>query len=206
MPHMSAGLERAIGAQEPLRLEVDGLACRRGGRLVFEGLRLACAPGGAILVRGPNGAGKSSLLRILAGLLAPADGRLSNPFTTAYLGHDNALKPAIRLEQELGFWARLDGCGSGAVAEALARFELAGLAELPVRLLSAGQKRRAALARLWMQGAALWLLDEPTVGLAASAVERLAATMTEHRAAGGLVIAATHVPLRLEHAEELKLG
>lgn len=127
------------------RLDATGLACMRGGRLIFEDVGLQVAPGGALLVRGANGAGKSSLLRLLAGLLRPVAGRLSNPFRTAYLGHDNVLKLDRTLGDELRFWARLDGA-AGRVDEALARFDLAPLADLPTRVLSSGQKRRGIVA------------------------------------------------------------
>ncbi len=186
------------------RLDSTGLACMRGGRLIFEDVALQVTRGGALLVRGPNGAGKSSLLRLLAGLLPPAAGRLSNPFRTAYLGHDNVLKLDRTLGDELRFWARLDGA-AGRVDEALARFDLAPLADLPTRVLSSGQKRRAALARTWASGAELWLLDEPSVGLDMASIDRLAAACADHRAQGGLIVAATHVPLGIDDADVLML-
>ena len=187
------------------QLEAIDLACVRGGRLIFDDLAFRVAPGGALLVRGPNGAGKSSLLRLLAGLLRPAAGQLHNPFRTAYLGHDNALKPDRTLAQELRFWARLDGAGER-WHEALDRFDLVPLVDLPTRVLSSGQKRRAALARTWASGAELWLLDEPSVGLDAASIDRLAAACADHRAAGGLIVAATHVPMGIDDAELLHLN
>lgn len=186
-------------------LDAIDLACARGGRLIFDGVALRLPRGGALLVQGPNGAGKSSLLRVLAGLLRPVAGTLHNPFGTAYLGHDNALKADRSLAQELRFWARLDEAGDR-WRTALDRFDLAPLAELPTRLLSSGQKRRAALARTWASGADLWLLDEPSVGLDSASLDRLAAACAEHRAAGGLIVAATHVPLGLDDAAVLSLG
>jgi heme exporter protein A len=197
---------RSIGGvtMEGGQLEGRGLACVRGGRLIFDGLDVRVAPGGALLVRGPNGAGKSSLLRLLAGLLRPAAGTLVNPFGTAYLGHDNALKPDRTLGQELRFWARLDGA-EARWREALDRFDLAPLVDLPTRVLSSGQKRRAALARTWASGAKLWLLDEPSVGLDAASIDRLAAACAAHRATGGLVVAATHVPMGIEDGEVLTI-
>lgn len=185
-------------------LDATDLACARGGRLIFDGVALRLSRGDALLVQGPNGAGKSSLLRVLAGLLRPVAGTLHNPFRTAYLGHDNALKSDRSLAQELRFWARLDDAGDRWRA-ALDRFDLAPLAELPTRLLSSGQKRRAALARTWASGAELWLLDEPSVGLDTASLDRLAAACAEHRAAGGLIVAATHVPLGLDDAAVLTL-
>lgn len=186
------------------QLEASGLACVRGGRLIFDGIDVRLARGGALLVRGPNGAGKSSLLRLLAGLLRPAAGRLHNPFRTAYLGHDNALKPERSLAQELRFWARLDDAGDR-WRDALDRFDLAALAELPTRILSSGQKRRAALARTWASGAELWLLDEPSVGLDAASIDRLSVACAEHRASGGLIVAATHVPMGIDDVDVLTL-
>jgi heme exporter protein A len=186
------------------RLTASDLACVRGGRAIFDGVDLELQPGGALLVRGPNGAGKSSLLRLIAGLLPPAAGRLSNPFRTAYLGHDNALKPDRTLRQELRFWTRIDRTAAH-LDEALGRFDLLALADLPVRVLSSGQKRRAALARTWASGAELWLLDEPSVGLDAGSIERLGEACAAHRAAGGLIVAATHVPVGIDDAEVLTL-
>ncbi|MFC3711775.1 heme ABC exporter ATP-binding protein CcmA [Sphingoaurantiacus capsulatus] len=185
-------------------LEATDLACVRGGRLIFDALDLRVAPGEALLVQGANGAGKSSLLRLLAGLLRPAAGRIANPFRTAYLGHDNALKGDRTLAQELRFWAAVDEAGDR-WREALDRFDLVPLADLPTRLLSSGQKRRAALARTWASGAELWLLDEPSVGLDAPSVDRLAAACAAHRAGGGLIVAATHVPLGLQDARVLTM-
>ncbi len=185
-------------------LQAIDLACVRGGRLIFDSLDLSVAPGEALLVQGANGAGKSSLLRLLAGLLRPAAGRIANPFRTAYLGHDNALKGDRSLVQELRFWAAVDDAGDRWRA-ALDRFDLEPLADLPTRLLSSGQKRRAALARTWASGAELWLLDEPSVGLDAASVDRLAAACAAHRAGGGLIVAATHVPLGLQDARVLTM-
>ena len=185
-------------------LIADELHCARGGRLVLQGVSFRVAPGGALLVRGPNGAGKSTLLRLVAGLLRLEGGVITNPFGTAFLGHDNALKSDRTLASELRFWAGLDG-QIGTVDAALDRFDLTALADLPVRILSSGQKRRAALARTYASGAPLWLLDEPSVGLDAANVDRLAGAMRDHWAGGGLVIATSHVPIGLEDAAELLL-
>lgn len=190
----------------PPRLVAEGLACERGGRRVFAGVDFAIDPGGALQVEGRNGAGKSSLLRVLAGLLPPADGRLANPFRTAFAGHDVALKPGMRLADELAHWARLDAAAPGAVGAALAAFDLVELAGLPVAVLSSGQKRRAALARVAASGAPLWLLDEPGVGLDTASMALLAAAMAQHRAGGGLVVAATHGDIGLDAPARLVLG
>ncbi len=190
----------------PPLLHVDNLACDRGGREVFEGVSFTLLPGEAMQVEGRNGAGKSSLLRLLAGLLEPAAGRIDNPFDVAWVGHEVALKPGMTLAAELGYWARLDGATARAVASAIARFDLDALANLPCGILSSGQRRRAALARASLSGAALWLLDEPSVGLDAASRGRLADVFAEHRAGGGLVIAATHEPIGLVAPRTLRLG
>lgn len=194
-------------------LHAENLACLRGERVVFAGLSFALAPGEALLLTGANGAGKSTLLRLLAGLLRAAEGRVlwngaDEAAPLRYLGHADALKPAFTAAENLGFAARLAGVAAGRVAAALAALDLAPLASLPVRVLSSGQKRRLALARLALDapGAVpLWLLDEPTTGLDAMSIERLGALFAAHRAAGGMVIAATHLPLPLDAARELRL-
>lgn len=195
-------------------LEGQDLACWRGERAVFAGLSFTLAPGGALLLTGPNGAGKSSLLRVLAGLIPAAEGRLlwqgedaladrvAHARRLRYLGHGDALKPSLTARENLGFFARLWG---GEVGPALASLGLAELADLPARVLSSGQKRRLALARLALMPVPLWLLDEPTVGLDAASVERLGALLAAHREGGGMVLAATHLPLPLPGAGELRL-
>lgn len=190
----------------PPRLVAEGLACERGGRRIFANVGFMVEPGNALQVEGRNGAGKSSLLRLLAGLLRPVAGRLSNPFRIAFAGHDVALKPGMHLIDELAHWARLDGAAPGAVTSALEAFDLTALAGLPVSVLSSGQKRRAALARVAASGAQLWLLDEPGVGLDAASMARLAGALAEHRARGGLVIAATHGDIGLEGPARLVLA
>jgi len=195
-------------------LEARDLACFRGERVVFAGLSFTLEAGGALLLTGANGAGKSSLLRLLAGLLTPAEGRLlwqgrdaladraAHAARLRYVGHGDGLKPALTARENLLFYARL---WNGEVELALAALDLLPLADLPARVLSAGQRRRLGLARLALGVAPLWLLDEPTTGLDAASVERLGALLARHRAAGGLVIAATHLPLPLPAAQELRL-
>lgn len=186
-------------------LAFRSLACLRGDRLLFEGLDLALEPGGAAVVLGRNGAGKSSLLRVAAGLLRPAAGVVAREGRAALDTELPALDAEAALGRALGFWARLDGAPPGRVAEALATVGLGELAAVPVRLLSSGQRRRAGLARLLAADAAIWLLDEPGNGLDAGALDRLAAAMARHRTAGGIVLAATHLPLGLEGAREVRL-
>ncbi len=192
-------------------LEVEGLATIRGERLVFAGLSFALPAGGALLLTGPNGAGKSTLLRLLAGLGRVEAGRVrwqgkdaladlpAHAARVAYLGHQDAIKPGLTAAENLRPWG-------GGTAAALAAVGLAALAELPARLLSAGQRRRLALARLLLRPAPIWLLDEPTLGLDAASVARFGVMLAGHRAAGGVVVAATHLPLPLAAAAELVLG
>lgn len=183
----------------------ERVACERGGRRLFEGVSFAVPAGGALLVRGPNGAGKSSLLRLAAGLLAPAEGRVTGVAARGWLGELHALDPELPLARALGFWAGLDGARDE-VTSALARAGLAALAEVPVRLLSTGQRRRAALVPLLAAAPPLWLLDEPASGLDVASVALLGRLIAEHRAAGGAVLVATHQPIDLPGAAALELG
>jgi heme exporter protein A len=195
-------------------LEADNLACLRGERVIFAGLSFRLEAGDALLLVGANGTGKSTLLRLLAGLLAPAEGRLlwkgedaladraGHAARLRYLSHQDALKPALTTRENLDFFAQIWGGEADAALEALG---LSPLADLPARVLSSGQKRRLALARLALAPAALWLLDEPTVGLDAASVARLGGLLARHRDAGGMVLAATHLPLPLPGAQELQL-
>nr|WP_321986222.1 heme ABC exporter ATP-binding protein CcmA [uncultured Lichenicoccus sp.] len=195
-------------------MQARGLVVFRGERLVLDGVDLECAAGGAVLLTGPNGAGKSTLLRVLAGLRPPdagsllwdgapvADDPLTHAGRVAYLGHQDALKPGLTLEENLRLACIL---GGGGLEAALAAVDLARLRQLPARMLSAGQKRRAALARVLLLRASLWLLDEPSLGLDRHAVALLGELLAAHRAAGGLVVATTHVPLPLPDAAILAL-
>lgn len=186
------------------QLVVENLACVRGGRAVFEGVGFALGAGEALQVEGRNGAGKSSLLRILAGLLPPAGGRIDNPFRLGWLGADATLKPGMTLRQELRYWAELED-RAAAIPGALDAFDLEALADLPVEVLSSGQRRRAALARVFAGGAPLWLLDEPAVGLDSASVALLAAACEDHRASGGLIVVATHGDIGLDAPQRLSL-
>lgn len=189
-------------------LEAEGISAFRGERLVLRGVSLAVPPGGALLLLGANGSGKSTLLRVLAGLKRPDAGtvlwrgKAADPWPVAYLGHQDAVKPGLTAAENLLFAART---GQGTPRDALAALGLLPLADLPARLLSAGQKRRLALARLVLSPAPVWLLDEPTLGLDTAAVERLGGLLAAHRAGGGVVVTATHLPLPLPGAAELRL-
>jgi heme exporter protein A len=184
-------------------LELRAVACERGGRRLFEGLDLALEPGGAVLVTGPNGAGKSSLIRLAGGLLRAAAGQVRRNAAVALADESLALDPKLSLAGALAFWARLD---RGDPAEAMAAMGLTALADVPVRMLSTGQRRRAALVRVMASGAPLWLLDEPANGLDADGEARLEAAMAAHRAGGGAVLAASHQPLALPGAARVELG
>lgn len=174
-------------------LRMEDVACFRGGRLLFERLSLQLQPGEAVWVEGPNGTGKSSLLRLAAGLLAPLAGSIEAA-EAALADERHALDTELALGRALHFWAGLDERGK-AVGEALEALDLSALAEVPVRLLSTGQLRRAALARVHASGAPLWLLDEPANGLDAAALARLGAMIEAHLARGGAILAASHQPL-----------
>jgi heme exporter protein A len=202
--------------QKPL-FEGRGLDCRRGGRLVFAGLDFSLGAGELLVLTGANGSGKSSLLRVLAGLLAPNQGELlwqghgvradlsAHRARLQYLGHLNAIKPRLTVLENLAFWARFSGGTDAMIREALAHFGLAQLAEVPGQFLSAGQKRRLALCRLLARPSELWLLDEPAVGLDRESEARLDAAIARHRAAGGLVVIASHTPVAAEDQRALSL-
>lgn len=185
-------------------LTFHGVACDRGGRRLFEDLSFEVAAGGAMVVTGPNGVGKSSLLRLAAGLSSPSAGRIDRSARVASMAEGAALDAELALGRALDFWAALDG-RRGAVADALEAVGLSHLAEVPVRLLSTGQRRRAALARVIAANAPLWLLDEPSNGLDAEAIERLATVIAIHRAKGGAVLIATHLDLGIPDAAMTRL-
>jgi heme exporter protein A len=199
-------------------LVAEKLACRRGERLVFADLDCRLEAGGALILTGANGSGKSSLLRLLAGLLTPAAGRLlwggamisDDPAAWRtklhYVGHLDATKPALTPREMLGFWAALRNPGAPPATEAaLAAFGLAAVADWPCRWLSAGQRRRLALARLFAAPAPIWLLDEPTAALDHDGEARLIAAIAEHRDAGGRIAVATHQPLDISGAARISL-
>lgn len=199
---------------QAIRIEADKVAVLRGARLVFRDLSLTLGSGDAVVLAGPNGSGKSTLLRLLAGLIRPAAGRLlwqgRNVFEdlaehgprVAYVGHLDAIKLGLTVTENLRYAAAVSG---RAVEPALTALHLTPLANLRARVLSAGQKRRVALTRLLLSNAPLWLLDEPTLGLDTASIERFGHMLADHRAAGGMVVAATHIPLPLSDVTEFRL-
>jgi len=195
-------------------LSLDNIALERGERRIASGISVRVAGGEALLLQGPNGSGKSTLLRVLAGLMPAAEGaiawdgvdvskdREAHRARLAYLGHQDALKGGLTALENLQFWAGFTG---GNAEAALKAFGLARLADRPVRILSAGQKRRLALSRLALGDAPLWLLDEPVTALDSDARAAFVALLKRHLAAGRLAIIATHEPLAVE-ARVLQLG
>lgn len=194
----------------------QGLRCDRGGRTVFAALDFAAGPGEALVLVGPNGSGKSSLLRLMAGLVRPAAGTLTwggapvadDPEAHAgrlrFLGHLDALKPSLTVAENLAQWTGM--AGGAAADDALDRFGLAPLAAMPARLLSAGQRRRLALARVAAVPAPLWLLDEPTVALDTASVAAFGGALAAHRAGGGIAVISTNVALEVPGARFLDVA
>jgi heme exporter protein A len=187
-------------------LALDGVACIRGDRLVFEELSLALNRGDALWVRGPNGAGKSSLIRLAAGLLRPAAGRVVCRGRIALIDEAAALDSELPLRRALDFWARVDTVDGHAVDRAMDMMALNTLADVPVAMLSTGQRRRAAMVRVIASGAPIWLLDEPANGMDQAATARLVAAIATHRANGGAVLLASHFALAIPDLDELVMG
>lgn len=201
-----------------MKLSGLGLRCVRGEREVFSGLDVTAESGRAVAITGPNGAGKTSLLRLLAGLLAMSGGsigleggdpELTLPEQAHYLGHRDALKPALSVSENLSFWREFLGgaarTSDADAAQALAAVGLDHVAHLPAAYLSAGQRRRLSIARLLAVKRPVWLLDEPTSALDVAGQSAFAAIMTGHLAAGGIILAATHTPLGID-VQELRIG
>ena len=198
-----------------MQLVAEKLAGERGGEIVFSDVSFHVGDGQALTVTGPNGSGKSTLLRIVAGLLEPAAGvirldgsRLEWPTIASaahYLGHGNSMKPALTVSENLRFWRGFLGEAHLDVDEALDMVGLGDLGHLPFGYLSTGQRRRVAIARLVVSYRPLWLLDEPTSGLDRASEMQFTALMQAHREEGGIIVAATHQPLGLDDAVQLRL-
>ncbi len=197
-----------------MRLSGREVCCVRGGREVFSGLSFEANSGEAIAVVGPNGSGKTSLLRLIAGILAPSGGsitlqggeeELTLSEQSHYLGHRDALKPALSVAENLNFWRDFLGGATSDPTESLEVVELDHAARLPAAFLSAGQRRRLSIARLLTVRRPVWLLDEPTNALDTAGQKMFAQLMGDHLARGGLIIAATHTPLGVS-ARNLRIG
>jgi len=201
-----------------MRILAESLGCVRGDRLVFRGLSFDLGAGNALMLVGPNGSGKTTLLRILAGLLSATIGRLqflgddrtgvadeAHDQALHFIAHNNTVKSALTVKETLRFHADILGTDRARVNEAMSAWDIDRLRDLPGALLSAGQRRRVALARLSLQPRAVWLLDEPLVALDRSARARLHDMCAQHRSTGGLIVAASHEPF-LEDAATLELG
>jgi heme exporter protein A len=211
-PRLWNGSEKA---GHSMRLIAEDLGAERGGEPVFSGVSFELGDGEGLVVTGPNGSGKSTLLRVVAGLLPAAAGAIrleggEDEWQTAesachYLGHQNAMKTALTVEENLRFWGEFCGAPHIAIPEALDMVGLPQVAALPFGYLSTGQKRRIAIAKLLVSYRPIWLLDEPTAGLDAASERQFAALMTAHLEEGGLIVAATHIPLGLEGVKDLRL-
>jgi heme exporter protein A len=198
-----------------VQLAAENLVLSRGGRTVIDGLSFHLGRGEALMLTGANGAGKTTLLRALAGFLPPAAGSVRLEGVGAdqvarerlhFIGHLDGVKAQLTVAENLAFWAEYLGSNETMVEPALARFGLTGLADIPAGYLSAGQKRRLTLARLAAVPRPLWLLDEPTVSLDKAAVTGLASLIDAHVADGGIAVVATHVPIAVAGARQLRLG
>ncbi len=228
-------MEKSTSRFAPLTLAAADLACIRGGRPVFSGVEFSLASGGLLALTGPNGSGKSSLLRVLAGLLDPAGGAISLSSGTRsvgdgeaaaaeaarqvdgqtqdlihYFGHLDGLKSVFTLQENLAFWRALYGTGEAdgaiSIGEAVAQVGLGHMRDLPVSIFSAGQRRRAGLARLLTAPRPVWLLDEPTAALDSDGEAMLGGLMEAHLAKGGIIVAATHLALPVAPTQTLELA
>lgn len=208
-----------------MRLTAEDLSARRGEDLIFKDISFTLGAGESLVLTGRNGSGKSTLLRTVAGLLRPESGRVtwfsegSEPGIRAaeachYLGHRNAMKAELSVFENLSFWKEFLGdfdghagspFGSVSIGEAAEAVGLGGITHLPFGYLSAGQQRRMAFAKLLVAWRPVWILDEPTAALDVSAESAFTGLIKDHLGKGGIVLAATHQPLGLENAQELKM-
>jgi len=200
---------------ERIGLAAHDISCQRGERVLFRDLSFVVQPGEGLMVTGPNGAGKTSLLRQIAGLLPLTAGRLSLegakpdaelPELCHYAGHLNGIKTSFTVRENLAFWADFLGENDGSVLRALGAFGLTPLADFPAGLLSAGQKRKLALSRLYAAPRPIWLLDEPQVSLDAPSLKLLEAAIKDHLEAGGIAMVASHTALKTKFGHKIALG
>lgn len=187
-------------------LSFQELAVSRGDRLLQRGLAGAVAAGELLHVRGPNGAGKTSLLEVLAGLRLPESGSVDRPAPLHWIGHRNGFAAPLTPHENLVFWCQLQGLGSSTVRGALREFNLETVSDRPYATLSAGQRRRTALARLVLERRPLWLLDEPLAALDVAGIERWTALLADHLRAGGAAILTSHQPVGVAATRVLELA
>lgn len=197
---------KPAAAFPPCSIHANGIACRRGDRLLFAGLSLRVENGGALHLTGPNGTGKSSLMRILAGLLRPFAGEVERNGAMALLDERPALDAHLPLGRALSFWARCDGVPPLRLEEVALACAIDDLLDVPVRYLSTGQRKRAALARTIAAGAPIWLLDEPLNGLDTSSVAMVEDLAMRHCETGGICVVASHQPIALPGAVRLDVA
>ena len=195
----------------------ENLSCIRGERLVLERINFTLEARGAMILTGPNGAGKSTLLRLMAGLMPPSQGQLlwddddvsndpiDHNLRISYIGHADAVKPALSVSENVTFWAEMSGSGGDTPEQAMKSLGISHLAKLSARYLSAGQRRRVNLCRMLTSGAALWLLDEPTTALDSETSASLGVLIETHRRNGGMVVISTHTDLGIADAISLPL-
>jgi heme exporter protein A len=191
------------GSQPSLRLE--NVAVIRGNRLVLNGFTLAAGAGDIVWIRGANGSGKSTLLRLIAGLLPKASGALNLDGGVTLVDENLALDANLTVEKALRFWAGLDGTNAVALESGLGAMDIIALADMPVRFLSTGQRKRASLARVLASGASIWLLDEPYNGLDSASAARLDAALLKHSASGGIALVAAHQAPSVNVAQSILL-
>ncbi|MCB1420202.1 MAG: heme ABC exporter ATP-binding protein CcmA [Notoacmeibacter sp.] len=199
-----------------MRLEARNVAGERGGDIIFSGVNVSLGEGEGLIITGANGSGKSTFLRILAGLLEPAEGEIilegaTEEFPTLaaathYLGHQNSMKPALSVSENLAFWQAFNGEPHLTIPEALDMVGLETIGHLPFGYLSTGQRRRIAIAKLLVSWRPVWLLDEPTAGLDKASERQFAELMTAHMEDGGIIVAATHIPLGLDTVTTFDMG